>query len=197
MHPNVPVACWILSTATVDPRHAASPAEKQPTWSTHTGHGFYHRQRCQPKAHPRLRSVIAIAPSTGRNPFSGESLGRWFPETFDSILLDAPCSMENLRPTPSHPLRETTDSERLRLQEMQIRLLISGLSALKIGGQLVYATCSLAPEENEAVIDQVLKLYPDALIIEDLSSSVLSMPRLSICRPDFPSHCKHSATLPI
>jgi 16S rRNA (cytosine1407-C5)-methyltransferase len=123
---------------------------------------------------PALRSVIANWGAINQvvTHFPGESFGRWFPETFDSILLDAPCSMENLRPTPSHPLRETTDSERLRLQEMQIRLLISGLSALKIGGQLVYATCSLAPEENEAVIDQVLKLYPDALIIEDLSSKL-------------------------
>lgn len=123
---------------------------------------------------PALRSVIANwgAINQAVTHFPGESFGRWYPETFDSILLDAPCSMENLRPTPSHPLRETTDSERLRLQEMQIRLLISGLSALKIGGQIVYATCSLAPEENEAVIDQVLKLYPGALIVEDLASRV-------------------------
>ena len=83
---------------------------------------------------PALRSVIANWGAINQvvTHFPGESFGRWFPETFDSILLDAPCSMENLRPTPSHPLRETTDSERLRLQEMQIRLLISGLSALKL-----------------------------------------------------------------
>lgn len=123
---------------------------------------------------PALRSVIATWGGINQavTNFSGESFGKWFPETFDIVLLDAPCSMENLRPTPTHPLRETTTTERLRLQDRQIQLLISGLSALKIGGQLVYATCSLAPEEDEAVIDHVLGLFPEAFIVEDISKKL-------------------------
>lgn len=101
--------------------------------------------------------------------YPGESFGDWYPETFDRVLLDAPCSMENLRPAPNHPMRETTTDERIRLQERQIQLLASGLRSLKVGGQLVYATCSLAPEEDEAVIDALLKRYPDAFSIEDVS----------------------------
>jgi len=104
--------------------------------------------------------------------YPGESFGDWYPEKFDRVLLDAPCSMENLRPTPNHPLRETTPDERLRLQERQIQLLASGLRALKIGGQLVYATCSLAPEEDEAVIDALLDRYPGVFSIEDTSGKV-------------------------
>jgi 16S rRNA (cytosine1407-C5)-methyltransferase len=77
--------------------------------------------------------------------------------------------MENLRPTPNHPERQTTTDERLRLQSRQVELLISGLSALKTGGQMVYATCSLAPEEDEAVLDTALKAYPNAFSIEDVS----------------------------
>ncbi len=102
--------------------------------------------------------------------YPGESFGGWFPETFDIVLLDAPCSMENLRPTPNHPLRETTTDERLRLKERQIQLLTSGLQALKTGGQLVYATCSLAPEEDEAVINALFDKYPETFKIEDVSS---------------------------
>ena len=101
--------------------------------------------------------------------YPGESFGSWFPETFDRVLLDAPCSMENLRPTENRPLRETTMDERLRLQERQVQLLISGLTSLKVGGQMVYATCSLAPEEDEMVVNSVLEQFPDSLKIEDVS----------------------------
>lgn len=104
--------------------------------------------------------------------FPGESFGAWYPETFDFILLDVPCSMENLRPTVNHPLRETTTDERLRLQERQIQLLTSGLQSLKLGGQLVYATCSLAPEEDEAVIDALMKAFPSAFAIENVSTKL-------------------------
>jgi len=86
------------------------------------------------------------------------------------VLLDAPCSMENLRPTPNHPLRETSTDERLRLKDRQIQLLTSGLKALKTGGQLVYATCSLAPEEDETVINALLDKYPETFEIKDVSS---------------------------
>ncbi|NLN69439.1 MAG: hypothetical protein GX142_01435, partial [Chloroflexi bacterium] len=123
---------------------------------------------------PALRSVLAAWGGINQavTHFPGESFGKWFPETFDIVLLDAPCSMESLRPTLTHPLRETTPTERLRLQDRQIQLLISGLSALKVGGELVYATCSLAPEEDEAVINHVLEQYPDIFIVEDVSDKV-------------------------
>ena len=105
--------------------------------------------------------------------YPGEFFGAWYPETFDRVLLDAPCSMENLRPTDNHPLRETSRDERLRLQERQIQLLTSGLQALKTGGQLVYATCSLAPEEDEAVIDAVLKTFPGTFNIDQFADKFL------------------------
>ena len=78
--------------------------------------------------------------------------------------------MENFRPTDSHPMREITQAERLRLQERQIQLLKSGLRALKIGGQLVYATCSLAPEEDEAVLDTLLSAFPGRFRIDNVTN---------------------------
>ncbi|MEA3326653.1 MAG: hypothetical protein U9R53_05015 [Chloroflexota bacterium] len=129
-----------------------------------------------------LRSVLSSWGGINQiiTQFPGEAFGTWFPETFDCILLDAPCSMENLRPTLNHPMRETSQTERLRLQERQIQLLKSGLSALKIGGQLVYATCSLAPEEDEAVINALLNDFPGVFYIDDVSQKIkLSAPGLS------------------
>ncbi len=118
---------------------------------------------------PALRSVLETWGGINQviTNYPGEAIGHWYPGKFDFVLLDAPCSMENLRPTPNHPLRETSADERLRLQERQIQLLSSGLQALKPGGQLVYATCSLAPEEDEAVIDTLLQENPNSLQIED------------------------------
>jgi len=122
---------------------------------------------------PALRSVLSTwgGINLAITNYPGESFGAWYPETFDMVLLDAPCSMENLRPTPNHPMRETTVDERLRLKERQIQLLSSGLRALKIGGQIVYATCSLAPEEDEAVIDALLKSFR-GLTVEDVSQNL-------------------------
>ena len=125
----------------------------------------------------RIAALKAVLANWGGANFAvtnypGESFGGWYPETFDLVLLDAPCSMENLRPTPNHPLRETTQDERLRLKERQIQLLSSGLQCLKVGGQLVYATCSLAPEEDEAVLDTLLRAYPHSFDIVDVSQKI-------------------------
>ncbi len=123
---------------------------------------------------PALRSVLAAwgAINQAVVQYPGESFGSWYPETFDRILLDAPCSMENLRPTTTHPLRDTSVDERLRLQERQVQLLTGALGALKTGGQIVYATCSLAPEEDEAVLDALVRRYPNSVQIDDMADKV-------------------------
>lgn len=120
---------------------------------------------------PALRSVLSTWGGINQviTQYPGENFGRWFPEAFDRVLLDAPCSMESLRPTANHPARSTTSDERLRLQARQIELLVSGLSVLKTSGEMVYATCSLAPEEDEAVIDSVMRTYPGAFSIKKVS----------------------------
>ena len=120
---------------------------------------------------PALRAVLANwgGANIAITNYPGEAFGAWYPETFDRVLLDAPCSMENLRPTENRPLRETTTGERLRLHERQLALLISGLTTLKVGAQMVYATCSLAPEEDEMVVNEALDQFPNSLRIEDVS----------------------------
>ncbi len=152
---------------------AASPGGKTTHLIDRTGdRGFILANDGSKGRIPALRSVLSNwgGVNFAITNYPGESFGAWFPETFDRVLLDAPCSMENLRPTENHPLRETTGDERLRLQERQVQLLTSGLASLKVGGQMVYATCSLAPEEDEAVVNAVLDQFPHALQIEDVSS---------------------------
>ena len=75
----------------------------------------------------------------------------------DKILLDAPCTGEGLiRQDPSRK-RSKTMRDIDKLSVIQRKLLKTGLNSLNPGGQLLYSTCSIAPEENELVIDNVLK----------------------------------------
>ncbi len=101
--------------------------------------------------------------------FPGERFGSWFPETFDMALLDAPCSGESLRTAERRKTRPVSSTERQQLHQRQVRLLNSAFQALKPGGQVVYATCTLAPEEDEAVVDALLKRYPQQASVEDAS----------------------------
>ncbi len=90
----------------------------------------------------------------------GERLGRLMPEFFDGILLDTPCS--GLGTLSTHPeIWGWWKPERLeKLTHVQKQLLVSAVKALKAGGRLVYSTCSIAPEENEAIIEWALHHYP-------------------------------------
>jgi len=97
--------------------------------------------------------------------YPGEYFGKWFPETFDFVLLDAPCSMQGLRETDAHALKPITQKEIDSLARRQTHLLESAISALKVGGQVVYSTCTLTPEENEGVLDSILKLFGSAIQI--------------------------------
>lgn len=99
------------------------------------------------------------------------------PERFDRVLLDAPCSSEG-RFLAAEPERFARWSER-KIAEMvrkQSRLLEAALCALKPGGVAVYSTCSFAPEENEGVIDTVLRRFGDAICVEELPRELRELP---------------------
>lgn len=84
----------------------------------------------------------------------------------DKILLDAPCSGEGLiRQDPSRKKSKMLKDLK-KLSKIQMKLLKAGLYSLKKGGKLLYSTCSIAPEENEVVIDKILKEINDVSIIE-------------------------------
>jgi NOL1/NOP2/sun family putative RNA methylase len=84
----------------------------------------------------------------------------------DKILLDAPCTGEGLiRQDPSRKKsKRMKDIE--KMASIQKRLLTTGLKALNSGGVLLYCTCSIAPEENELVVDEVLNKSNNFRIVE-------------------------------
>ena len=81
-------------------------------------------------------------------------------QTFDRVLVDAPCSGTGTlarNPEIKWRLRPEDLDELSRKQQ---RILRQALAALRPGGVLVYATCSLEPEENQAVVEAVLETEP-------------------------------------
>lgn len=152
---------------------AASPGGKTTHIVSRTGdHGLVIANDSSRDRITALRLVMQSwgAMNLGLAHFPGERYGAWFPEVFDRVLLDAPCSMQGLRATDAHSLRAISDNELLALSRRQVRLLVSALQAVKVGGQVVYATCTLSPEEDEAVLDAVLRRFGSAVQVNDLST---------------------------
>ncbi|WP_264384241.1 16S rRNA (cytosine(1407)-C(5))-methyltransferase RsmF [Siccibacter colletis] len=100
--------------------------------------------------------------------FDGRVFGTALPETFDAILLDAPCSGEGVVRKDPDALRNWSVVSNLEIAATQRDLMESAFHALKPGGTLVYSTCTLNRDENEAVCRWLLDRFPGAVEIEPL-----------------------------
>ena len=93
--------------------------------------------------------------------FDGRRFGLHRPESFDTILLDAPCSSERHVLLDQKELAHWKPKRSKQLSELQFSLLCSAFASLKPGGLLLYSTCALAPQENEIQIERLIKKRPD------------------------------------
>lgn len=76
---------------------------------------------------------------------------------FDKILLDAPCSGEGTIIENPKTLKMWSMNTVKRLSGLQKKLIKSAIKILKEGGEIVYSTCTHSPEENEEVIDYIIR----------------------------------------
>jgi len=103
---------------------------------------------------------------------NGTILDNNYLKAADKVLLDVPCTgVGVIRRKPD--LRwQTYDSKRFeQLSELQGKILDTASNYLKIGGRLVYSTCSTEPEENEEAVCRFLEKHPD-FELEDLSKFI-------------------------
>lgn len=83
----------------------------------------------------------------------------------DRVMIDAPCSgLGTLRRNPDLKWRQNPESID-ELQTKQIAILDAAANLLKPGGRLVYATCSLLPEENQQIVAQFLANHPQFSVL--------------------------------
>ncbi len=82
----------------------------------------------------------------------------------DRVLVDAPCSgLGTLRRNPDLKFRQSPRSIE-ELKQKQTAILSSASRLLKKGGRLVYATCSVLPEENQHIVQAFLATHPDFVL---------------------------------
>ncbi|MAH47587.1 tRNA methyltransferase [Candidatus Pacearchaeota archaeon] len=78
---------------------------------------------------------------------------------FDKILVDAPCSGEGtLRKSPKTFLMWNVKMIE-KLSRIQKKLASEAMKVLKVGGEMIYSTCTLSPEEDEEVVDYLVKNF--------------------------------------
>lgn len=119
----------------------------------------------------RLHQVISdhLDESWRKNIFvTGHDASRWSlyeQQAYDKVLLDAPCSSERHVLADSKALSLWSASRPKHLAIMQFAMLASALEAVKIGGQIVYSTCSINPMENQMVLEKLEKKRAGRFIV--------------------------------
>ena len=92
-----------------------------------------------------------------------------FDRLADSVLVDAPCSGTGVLNRRSDLKYRKKPEDLKELPVLQEALLNNAATLVKPGGVLVYSTCSLEPEENQAVIESFLKKWGESFKPEDLT----------------------------
>ena len=84
-------------------------------------------------------------------------------EGFDRVLVDAPCSSTGvLRRRPDARWRRRSPQAILEHADVQLDILRSAYRRARVGGVVVYSTCTLEPEENEELVERFLDMTPGA-----------------------------------
>ena len=110
------------------------------------------------------------------------TLDEWF--SFDQVLLDAPCTGSGTVHThDEHAVRTLTPELAARVERSQAALLERGLQVLKLGGELVYSTCSILPRENEDIVEGALARHPECELVPVGLAGIERVPTLP-CRLD-------------
>lgn len=111
-------------------------------------------------------------------------VGQWFAgnmtECFDRVLCDAPCTAQGTARKDSDALRYCSDENIGKMARLQRELLESAIHACKVGGRVVYSTCTLTPEENEGVVMSILSKFGDRLAVVDPRELIIDNGQLTM-----------------
>ncbi|KAF3985526.1 hypothetical protein FT663_05023 [Candidozyma haemuli var. vulneris] len=122
----------------------------------------------------RTKSLVANIQRLGcKNTIVCHYDAREFPKViggFDRILLDAPCSGTGVIAKDESVKVNRNEKDFIQIPHLQKQLLLSAIDSVdahsKTGGVIVYSTCSVAVDENEAVVDYALRKRPNVKLVE-------------------------------
>ena len=92
------------------------------------------------------------------------------PEFFDRVLVDAPCSGEGMFRKEPVALQQHCEALVKQCAELGAQILDCAAAALAPGGQLVYSTCTFAPEEDEGQVAAFLQRHPEFVLADVLGN---------------------------
>lgn len=104
------------------------------------------------------RMGVSNALVTNEHP---QNLANRFPEFFDRVLIDAPCSGEGMFRKEEAAVTDWSQETVEMCARRQAEILHSGAQMVRPGGRLVYSTCTFAPEEDEQAVNAFLQTHPD------------------------------------
>ena len=96
------------------------------------------------------------------------NVSKFYPESFDRVLLDPPCSALGLR--PKLQIVHTTLKELQRVSLYQRKFVQQAVALLKPGGIMTYSTCTFHADENERMVRYILDQYPELELVPVLPS---------------------------
>lgn len=112
---------------------------------------------------------------------NGARLAEEHASAFDRVLVDAPCSGEGrvgagAGEDGADPGLGWSGPRSRRLAGLQKQLLHAAVACVRVGGVVVYSTCTLTPLENELVVDRCLQLHAGRVVVEPLPQWLVSAP---------------------
>ena len=127
------------------------------------GEGFLLCNEIHPKRAKILsrnveRMGVANALVTNETP---DHLSQRFPESFDKVLIDAPCSGEGMFRKEEAAVTDWSQETVEMCARRQAEILDAGARMVRPGGRLVYSTCTFAPEEDEEAVAAFLASHPE------------------------------------
>ncbi len=106
-----------------------------------------------------IGNVLVLSEEPGK-------LEEYFPEYFDKILIDAPCSGEGMFRKDKKMVKAWEEHGPEFFAKLQRSIVTQAARMLKPGGMMLYSTCTFDPEENEGTIEYLLEQYPEFQIME-------------------------------
>lgn len=105
-----------------------------------------------------IGNVLVLSEEPGK-------LESYFPEYFDKILIDAPCSGEGMFRKDKKMVKAWEEHGPEFFSNIQKSIILQASRMLKPGGMMLYSTCTFDSRENEQVIEHLLKEYPEFHVV--------------------------------
>ena len=106
-----------------------------------------------------IGNVLVLSEEPGK-------LEEYFPEYFDKILIDAPCSGEGMFRKDKKMVKAWEEHGPEFFSKIQRSIVTQAARMLKPGGMMLYSTCTFDSEENESTIEYLMEQYPEFKILD-------------------------------